>query len=121
MPTTQNTNVAWDFLREIYTRFTAKNPFFFNVFAWISSIAAFITGFPALLESIPGLVVPEAFEVLQNKIVTVAAIVVFIMSNLATQRPVVDDEGNTVVPGSKNTLPFTDSKEGGVAVKSTSK
>lgn len=105
---------VWAFLRELVSRLGAKNPAFFNVMAWVGAIAAFITGIPLLLDSIPGLELPDSFEVIENKIVTIAGAVVFIMSNLTVQRPVAKhDSGETVtvVDGDRTNLPFTDKKE----------
>lgn len=101
----QTPNV-WDFLRELVHRFGAKNPKFFTILAWIGAIVSFITGIPMLLDQL-GLHIP-VWEKFESKILFYCGIVMTIISNLTTQRPVdhVGTAKNTVVT-EKKVLPFT--------------
>lgn len=102
---------VWAFLREFVQRLGTKNPAFFNVIAWIGAIAAFVTGLPALIESL-GVNLPEWWVNLQNKAVAWAGVVTIIISNLAVQRPVVTETPQgTVTVTDKDKLPFTAKKE----------
>lgn len=114
----QTPNV-WDFFRELLQRVGTKNPKFFNVLAWVGAIAAFITGLPALLESF-GIVIPESLADLKNKIIMWCGIVITIISNLTTQRPIADagTTKNTVITD-KNVLPFTAKAEKVEAAKTS--
>lgn len=115
MPTTPPTSPdVFAFIRELVNRLGAKNPAFFNVLAWISGIATLLTGLPMFLDMIPGLVLPDWAEVLENHIVTVAGATMFFMSQIGVARPVFkNDSGETVrlLDGDRTNLPFTDKKE----------
>lgn len=80
----QPTPNIWSFLKELVLRFGAKNPAIFNVLAWVGAIATFLTGLPlfsAQLEAV-GIVLPDAWEAIQSKVVFFCGIVVTLMSNL---------------------------------------
>lgn len=103
-----NNTSVWAFLTELVQRLGAKNPKFFNILALVGAIASVITGLPGVLIEL-GINLPDAWDVLANKIVAWAGIVVIIMSNLAVQRPVVSatKTGDNTVKTNADTLPFT--------------
>lgn len=89
--------LIWAFLKELAVRLKSKNPKIFNVIATIGAVAWVLTGLPDLLTSM-GIHLPESFLVIQNKIVSISGVVVFVMSQLAVINP---DEKQ---------LPFTNKK-----------
>jgi hypothetical protein len=72
---------VWKFLQELVLRFGSKNPKFFNVLAWIGAVATFITGLPVIFEQL-GIVLPDAWQALQSKIIAGAGFAIMIISNL---------------------------------------
>jgi pilus assembly protein TadC len=74
------------FLADLLVRMLKPNPKFFNVLASIGVILTVITGIPELLIN-SGVELPEPFEVLASKFVSIIGLVIFFISQL----PVVDN------------------------------
>lgn len=70
-----------NFLAELLLRLFGKTPKFFQILQIISVVVAAITGLPEFLNEI-GLDLPEAFDVVANKIVSIAAIVAAFIAQL---------------------------------------
>lgn len=92
---------VWAFITELINRFGRKNPVIFNIIAWIGAIATFLTGLPALIESL-GINLPEWATALQNKVVAGAGIAMMIIANLPVQ--------STTKAVEDGALPFTEKK-----------
>jgi hypothetical protein len=69
------------FLAELVLRVFGKTPHFFKVVQVVSIIIAAVTGLPDFLNSI-GLDLPESFDVIANKVISIAAIVAAFIAQL---------------------------------------
>lgn len=70
-----------DFLLEIVKRWGAKTPYFFRVLRWLTVIIAVVTGLPEVIAE-AGIDLPDAIDVLANKVVAIAATIGAIISQL---------------------------------------
>ena len=96
------------FLKEFFNRFSLKSPAFFQVIQKISIIAAAVAGIPALLAQFQndlGIKVPDFLTNMSNKLVVVAAVIMWIVAKL----PVKATETFKVTTVKK--LPFTEKKQ----------
>lgn len=105
-------NPLWQFLQELFQRFSTKSPTFFKIFQLISSILVAITGLPSFIQSL-GLTLPPALMVLENKAVAFAAMGVLFTSLLTSQSKVVDktNDGVPIKETNQEKLPFTAGRE----------
>jgi hypothetical protein len=70
-----------DFVRELLIRLFGKTPWFFKVVQVLAVLTAIVTGLPSFLES-AGLDLPDSWDSLSNKIVSIAALVGAFVSQL---------------------------------------
>jgi len=80
-----------NFLAELILRLFGKTPQFFKIVQIVSIVVAAITGLPEFLIEI-GLDLPEAFDVIANKVVAIAAIVSAFISQLTVTTTVKKEE-----------------------------
>jgi hypothetical protein len=91
---------------ELWFRLRAKNPYFFNVLAWVSGLVGLLNEFTIWIVSLGIELHPHVHIAIRW-----IAVTALIMSHLPTQRPVVES-GQTVEPAAEQNLPFTAKKEG---------
>jgi len=63
-----------DFISELLLRLFGKTPWFFKVVQVLAVLTAVVTGLPSFLES-AGLDLPESWDVVGNKVVSIASLV----------------------------------------------
>jgi hypothetical protein len=63
-----------DFISELLLRLFGKTPWFFKVVQVLAVLTALVTGLPAFLES-AGIDLPGSWDVVSNKVVSIAALV----------------------------------------------
>lgn len=98
-----------DWLQETLNRLMMKRPAYFKYWTWLSSAAMILCGIPYLLHQFPDVILPDWAHVLSNKVVSWAAIVMFIMSQLTVKNPIVGQtqEGTPVKAADETKMPFT--------------
>jgi hypothetical protein len=101
-----------NWLRETLQRLLLKSPKFFKIWSWFWGAVMFISGIPYLLTQF-GVVLPEPFASLSNKVAATAGLIGLFMSSMTVKTaPVAQtEEGKaiTVLPTGK--LPFTEKSE----------
>lgn len=75
------------FFAELIGRLFSKTPAFFKVIQVISVIVAIVTGLPAMLAGIPGLVLPAFIVALESKVISIAGLVSLFISSLPVETP----------------------------------
>jgi hypothetical protein len=76
-------SILLDFAIEAVIRFFSKTPWFFKVLQVITAIVAIITGLPELLYN-AGVDLPDAWEAVSSKIISVAAMIGTIVAQFTT-------------------------------------
>ena len=114
----QPNNVFFAFFVETLQRLRTRSPLFFQVWQWIGLAGTLIVGLPTYL-TLAGVDIPDAADVLINKVIAFISPVIAFMAALTTDRkpPL---EGATTKSGKRQTkqikneaklLPFTVKKE----------
>lgn len=105
-------NPLFQFLQELFLRFSAKSPTFFKIWQLISSILVAVTGLPDFLQMF-GITLPAPWNALESKAVAFAAAGVLFMSLLTTQSKVTSktEDGALLKKTDETKLPFTASQE----------
>jgi hypothetical protein len=70
-----------DFIKELLIRLFGKTPWFFKVVQVLAILTALVTGLPSFLES-AGLDLPDSWDVISSKVVSIAALVGAFVSQL---------------------------------------
>ena len=73
-------------LQQLVARLKAKSPKLFQAITTISTIAAFVTGIPELLDTF-GILLPDAIAPLANKAIAICSTVVAFISALTVDTP----------------------------------
>lgn len=93
-----------DFFKELFQRLFTKSPTFFKIFSWISALAAALTGIPDFLKTF-SIILPAPWDVLSNKVIAIASLAVFIMSNLTVK------DATQIATAPDDKLPLTAAKD----------
>lgn len=81
-----------NFLNELLIRLFSSKPWFFKVIQIVSVLTALVTGLPTFLAE-SGIVLPEAWEAISSKIVSVAAMVAAFVAQLTVTSDTKNKEG----------------------------
>jgi type III secretory pathway component EscS len=84
-------SILLDFAIEAVIRFFSKTPWFFKVIQVITVIVAVITGLPEFLFS-AGVDLPDAWDAVSSKIISVAAVIGTIVAQFTTTIQVKESE-----------------------------
>jgi len=105
---TPNQNMILKWLGENIQRLFTKSPLFFKIWQIISLILIAISWVPDLLNLIPGISIPDLWNVQITLVVKYASFVALFMSSLVTQSPAIGvTKSGAVVKKTDTNLPFT--------------
>jgi hypothetical protein len=80
-----------DFIKELLIRLLGKTPWFFKVVQVLAVLTAIVTGLPTFLEN-AGLDLPDSWDIVSSKVVSIAALVGAFVSQLTVTTEVKDKE-----------------------------